>query len=198
MDHWKKLQILALRKRTADSRKGRGRLPFFGRLIVWILLPATLGGAAVLATLAFLSRDDEHAPGLVGNKLRPCGSRPNCVCSEGGSGDSEIAPLTFRGDAGEAWEAAKKAIGAEGGKLRTETSDYVWATFSSNFFGFIDDLEIRIDADAECIHVRSASRVGYSDLGTNRARVESLRIALTESLSSGGGKTEWNASPKPE
>ena len=44
------------------------------------------------------------------------------------------------------------------------------AEFTSVIFRFVDDVEFLLDADSLSIHVRSASRVGYSDLGANRAR----------------------------
>lgn len=45
------------------------------------------------------------------------------------------------------------------------------AIFTSKFFGFVDDLECRIDQANHTIHLRSASRVGHSDFGANRKRV---------------------------
>jgi len=42
-------------------------------------------------------------------------------------------------------------------------------------FGFVDDVEFRFDRNTGCIHVRSASRLGISDLGVNRRRIEDIR-----------------------
>jgi uncharacterized protein (DUF1499 family) len=53
-------------------------------------------------------------------------------------------------------------------------------TFASALFGFVDDLEIRIDAEVGSIHLRSASRVGKSDLGANRKRVEIIQKLYRE------------------
>jgi uncharacterized protein (DUF1499 family) len=52
---------------------------------------------------------------------------------------------------------------------------YIAATFTSKVFKFVDDFEIRIDAEEHQLHIRSASRIGYSDLGVNRRRVEQFR-----------------------
>jgi len=57
----------------------------------------------------------------------------------------------------------------------TSEGDYIHATFTSQIMGYIDDVEFLIDADAGVVHVRSASRLGHSDLGVNRARVEEIR-----------------------
>ncbi|PZO25782.1 MAG: DUF1499 domain-containing protein, partial [Betaproteobacteria bacterium] len=46
-------------------------------------------------------------------------------------------------------------------------------------FGFVDDVEFRIDQGSGLLHVRSASRVGYSDLDANRKRVEQIRVLLS-------------------
>ncbi len=52
---------------------------------------------------------------------------------------------------------------------------YLWATFRSRVFRFVDDLELRLDEAGGVIHVRSAARLGYADFGVNRKRVVALR-----------------------
>ncbi len=61
------------------------------------------------------------------------------------------------------------------GSIQVENEDYLAATFTSSFFRFVDDLEIRIHADQNMIHIRSASRVGHSDGGVNKKRIEQLK-----------------------
>jgi uncharacterized protein (DUF1499 family) len=72
-------------------------------------------------------------------------------------------------------------ITESGGVIATEQADYIAATFTSPLFGFVDDLEIRFDFDARLIHFRSASRVGYGDLGANRKRVELVQLRFKQS-----------------
>ncbi len=74
-----------------------------------------------------------------------------------------------------AWQKLKQVIQAQGGKLVEDKEDYLHATFTSTLFRFIDDLELSLDENNKLIHIRSASRVGHSDLGQNRKRVERLR-----------------------
>ena len=62
-----------------------------------------------------------------------------------------------------------------GGIIHQDTDSYVAATFRSNIFRFIDDFEIRLDTENKLIHIRSASRVGNSDFGANRKRIEKLK-----------------------
>jgi uncharacterized protein (DUF1499 family) len=67
-----------------------------------------------------------------------------------------------------------------GGKIQEEHDGYLWTTFTSRLFRFVDDVEFRMVSTDGIIHVRSASRVGYSDLGVNRRRVEKLRTLFNQ------------------
>ena len=113
--------------------------------------------------------------GITNGRLAPCPGQPNCVLSEAGAESSRIEPLTFVGTPEAAWVSLKRAVQAIGGTLKKEDNDYIWAIFQTRLFRFVDDMEFRMDAPNRSIHVRSASRVGYSDFGANRRRVEALR-----------------------
>jgi uncharacterized protein (DUF1499 family) len=65
-------------------------------------------------------------------------------------------------------------------KIITETENYLYAEFTSKLMGFVDDVEFLLDDSAKVIHVRSASRLGKSDLGVNRQRIETIRAKLNE------------------
>lgn len=137
-------------------------------------------GLAVLAALGvggffYLGKKSQtgEAPGLVNGALAACGSAPNCVVSEGGADEKHsIAPLPLS-----SWNKIPGAVGDMGGTVTQTGDQYISATFTSKSFGFVDDLEFRKAEDG--VHVRSASRVGYSDRGVNRARVEVLRERLS-------------------
>jgi uncharacterized protein (DUF1499 family) len=60
-------------------------------------------------------------------------------------------------------------------RLVTQTDTYLHAEFATAVFRFIDDVEFYVDETAGVVHFRSASRVGYSDLGVNRRRMEGVR-----------------------
>ena len=112
------------------------------------------------------------AIGLVDGKLAACSSKPNCVSSETGTPEkAEVNPLATND-----LERVKTVIEAHGGKITKTDGDYLAAEFTSGVFKFVDDVEIRIDGDIA--HIRSASRVGYSDRGVNKKRVESIRASL--------------------
>jgi uncharacterized protein (DUF1499 family) len=65
-------------------------------------------------------------------------------------------------------------------KIITENKNYLYAEFTSAIMGFVDDVEFYLDEGAKVIHVRSASRLGQSDLGVNRKRIETIRTKLKE------------------
>jgi uncharacterized protein (DUF1499 family) len=103
-----------------------------------------------------------------------------CVSSEDPNISARVAPLTFQGPPETAWKLLKETILELGGSIREEQGDYLRATFTSRIFRFVDDVEFRMVAAEKLIHVRSASRVGRSDLGVNRKRVERLRAAFAQ------------------
>lgn len=73
----------------------------------------------------------------------------------------------------------KTAVQELGGTVQAEAEGYLAITFATAVFGFVDDVEVRVDSLQNLVHIRSASRTGYSDLGVNRTRVEALRAVLT-------------------
>ena len=118
------------------------------------------------------------APGLVDGRLQSCPSTPNCVNSEYPSdADHFIEPLAVTADA-ELMPRLRAAVEKLGGSVVSEAPDYLAATFTSSIFRYVDDFELRVDAASNTVHVRSASRVGRSDLGANRKRVDQVRAAL--------------------
>ena len=129
-----------------------------------------------LFILGYMSHSGE-AHGLVEGRLKPCPDKPNCVSSEFVSDTKHyIEPLVYSaGETERVMPRLKKIIVDMGGSIQAEKTDYLAATFTSSVFRFVDDLELRIDADQKTIHLRSASRVGHGDRGANRKRVELLK-----------------------
>ena len=114
--------------------------------------------------------------GVQGGKLASCPSSPNCVSSQA-SDNHAIAPLRFSGDAQAAVRKLKAVVeGMPRTRIIDSKPDYLYAEFSTALMGFVDDVEFYCDGTA--IQVRSASRLGYSDLGVNRKRVEAIREAF--------------------
>ena len=112
------------------------------------------------------------------SRLKPPPSSPNCVSSLADPADAEhfIAPL--QGASLAQVRAVVEAMPRT--RVVTAEDDYLHVVFTSALFRFKDDVEFEVDGevDGEVVHVRSASRVGHSDLGANRKRVEAIRRAL--------------------
>ncbi len=133
--------------------------------------------------LGYMSKN-EKPPGLLSGRLAPCPDSPNCVVSEMIEDDSHfISPVRYPATMAENSRALVKQVIQEiGGKIAIVEEVYIAAIFTSKFFGFIDDLECRIDQANHAIHLRSASRVGHSDFGTNRKRVELITTLFNERI----------------
>jgi len=124
---------------------------------------------SVLFFLMGLKSQKGTAKGLTSGRLADCGTAPNCVSSESGvQPEKEVAPLTGT------LMQARMAVLATGGTITSETDQYISATYMSRIFKFVDDVELR-DAGGGVVHIRSASRTGYSDRGVNKARVDAIR-----------------------
>jgi uncharacterized protein (DUF1499 family) len=79
----------------------------------------------------------------------------------------------------ESWRVLREEVAAlPRTTVVAETDNYLHAQCASAVFGFVDDLEFHLRDSASSVAIRSASRVGFSDLGVNRKRVERLREAL--------------------
>lgn len=115
--------------------------------------------------------------GLTDHQFAPCSKKPNCVCSQ--------APVSDKQHYMEAWpleeissdkKALKQAITDFGNtKFIVEDATYWHVTFTTGWMKYIDDVEFFFDLDHSTIHFKSASRVGYSDMGVNRKRMTRLK-----------------------
>lgn len=109
--------------------------------------------------------------------LKPCPSSPNCVSSLAEEDPNHRAPpLSWTGELTQAKVRLRQAVLAAGNATFVVEEDTYWhIEFRSRLFRFVDDVEFLFDLASKQIHVRSASRVGRSDLGVNRKRVEKIR-----------------------
>ncbi len=119
--------------------------------------------------------------GIESGKLAPCPGTPNCVNSQSQDALHKIEPLTYNSTPQQAIANLKTAIQSlERTQIITESDNYLYAEFTSKLMGFVDDVEFFIDKSANIIDVRSASRLGQSDLGVNRKRIEMIREKFKE------------------
>jgi uncharacterized protein (DUF1499 family) len=118
--------------------------------------------------------------GVKEGKLTACPNSPNCVCSSDSDPEHAIEPLKLTLSPEQAIAALKQIIEAmPKTKIVEESSDYLYAQFTSQLMGFVDDVEFYVNRGANVIQVRSASRLGKSDLGVNRKRIELIRSQLS-------------------
>ena len=111
--------------------------------------------------------------------LPPCRDSPNCVSSQAEDAKHFIEPFKISGSPQEAWKSLKEALNSQSRMVIThETADTLHAEATSLVFQFVDDINVVLDTNTNLIHIRSASRVGHSDFGVNRKRIEGLRLQL--------------------
>ena len=129
-----------------------------------------------LACLPLLSACAGEPPENIGNlggRLADCPDSPNCVCSFEERESHYVEPLNAS-----LAEIQRMLMSLPRARIVASDGNYLYAEFTSRIMGFVDDVEFLYDPDAGITHVRSASRVGYSDMGVNRERVEAIRDGL--------------------
>lgn len=116
-----------------------------------------------------------------GAGLDPCPSSPNCVSSTDVDNSHYVAPYELVSGGAGAWNSVRSVVTSlPRTRIVAETGKYIHAECRSRIFGFVDDLELALSDTDSVVAVRSASRVGYSDFGVNRKRIERLRRELIE------------------
>jgi uncharacterized protein (DUF1499 family) len=144
-----------------------------------ILLYALLTVAAYVVYMFGLAIYSWQRPelGIVNGTLMPCGSKPNCVCSQGSPAERTVAALPIGSEPPPAaFNRARDAVEALPRVVLVDAKPgYAHYECTTRVFRFADDVELLLDEPAGVIHIRSSSRVGYSDLGVNRRRIEEIR-----------------------
>ncbi len=112
--------------------------------------------------------------------FEPCPNNRSCISSRARESRQRMAPRRFGGSAAAVRVAIERALAALGGVVVVSEADYLRSEFSSRVFGFVDDVEVAVDAASKTIDFRSASRVGYSDFGVNRRRMRKLWRRLVD------------------
>lgn len=117
--------------------------------------------------------------GIVNNRLTPCPDSPNCVSSDATDEKHHVEPYRLKAAPQDTWHGLRIVVMEQKRvKLITFEESYLHVEFRSAVFRFVDDTEFQLRASEGIIAVRSASRLGYSDFGVNRERVERIREAL--------------------
>ena len=115
--------------------------------------------------------------------LAPCGWLPNCVNSVSGQGLQAVDPI--KANNGQ-WQQIKTWIARQPDwEIVIDDSYFIQAIVKTPLMRFRDDVQLQFEPDIELIQVRSSSRLGISDLGTNYRRIEALREVLDPAAASG-------------
>lgn len=127
-----------------------------------------------LLTLLGCAGDRPTTLGAQNNILQGCPDSPNCVCSFETRESHSIAAL--QGSLDDVRAALSQMPRVE---IISAEGNYLYAEFTSSLMGYVDDVEFLAAPEQNIVHVRSASRLGHSDMGVNRARVETIRLLMT-------------------
>ena len=141
-------------------------------------------GGIVAGQLGFLKGSPPADLGVRDGLLKAPATTPNSVSSQASlhpenprHAEAQIAPLRYTGDGAAALARLKALVEATpGAQVVTNEPGYLYATYTTPLMRYVDDVEFWLDPAGGVIQVRSASRLGKSDLGANRARVEALRL----------------------
>ena len=162
---------------------------------MYVLIFVTSGIAAgllLVAGLAFLSLRATRPSnsGVRNGALAACPDSPNCVSSQASDSTHAMPPITFDGDSAAAMQTVLDVVSEmDGAQVVSSDDEYIHCEFTTSLFRFVDDVEFLLKPDESLIHFRSASRVGHSDFGLNRRRMDEIRRRFIEASRVGRSTT---------
>jgi len=113
--------------------------------------------------------------GVNNGKLAEMPSSPNAVSSQAKTEEKKVSPLAYVENKSKSKLKIENIINEyKSAKIVTNDENYIHVVFTTSAMKFKDDVEFYFDEENEVIHYRSASRIGYSDMGMNRARYDEL------------------------
>ena len=140
-----------------------------------IVLLAVLTGIVGLFLISLRAPRPSNL-GAHDGRFASCPDSPNCVSTQAEDHDHWIAPLTYLGDDDIVVETLVRIVEQlPRTRVIRKTQNYLYVEFRSALFRFVDDVEFFVEAESGRVHLRSASRVGHSDMGVNRERIELIR-----------------------
>ena len=140
-----------------------------------IVLLTVIAGTACLFLLSLTASRPSNL-GVRDGRLAACPDSPNCVSTQAEDREHWIEPITYQGDSIAVIETLEEIVRQQPRTCIIERSThYLRTEFRSAFFRFVDDVEFYVEPESGRVHFRSASRVGRSDMGVNRKRMELIR-----------------------
>jgi len=145
------------------------------------VLSIIIGCFVFFASLGGYSENIMDRHNTTSSGFLDCPDTPNCVSSLAKHPKHRVEPFKLKKDPKTSWDLVQRAVGSlPRTKIVSADNSDIHAECRSRFFRFVDDLSLHLDVSNGIVHIRSASRIGYSDLGVNRRRVQSLRIKLQQ------------------
>jgi len=139
--------------------------------VVFILTAGMMG-----LFLLSLTAECPANSGVHDGRLAACPNSPNCVSTQAEDREHWIAPLSVTSNAIPPIDLLAEIVREmPRAKIVEESNTYLRAEFRSRIFRFCDDVEFYVEPQSDRVHFRSASRLGHSDLGVNRDRMELIR-----------------------
>lgn len=142
-------------------------------LIIFCLLVAF-----ILANIIYMLIKNNITPknlGVTNGQLKAMPKSPNAVSTEATEEDKKVEPLKFKGDINKTRLTILNLLkNYEGAKVITSEKNYIYVVFSTKTMKYKDDVEFYLNDKTKLVQFRSASRVGYSDMGMNRKRYENI------------------------
>jgi len=167
--------------RRSNNRSVDSPMPSIKKRMVYLIASlVVLSPVIALAVLSALATKPKNL-GANNGLLTPCPNSPNCVSTQTPDSQHTIEAIVLEGSPEDAMRKLKAVLAVIPRMgIVTETESYLHAEATSLIFRYRDDVEFVIDRQANLIHFRSASRVGNSDLGANRKRMEEIRKAFKQ------------------
>ncbi len=155
---------------------GRGKKIIIGTISIMVVV---YGGIVVMNSLSSPST----GVGTALAELAPCPDSPNCVSTDASDSAHGIEPLPLADSEQQTVAILASSVSElPGGQSVLTKDNYLHFEFRSPWLRFVDDVEFLVDTDENVVHMRSAARVGRSDLGVNRERLEEIRRRYESAL----------------
>lgn len=148
-------------------------------LIKWVLIifcALALAGFLFFRQLGSKSAAMIETLGVTNGQLAAMPDTPNAVSSQTDIASKYVAPLPMTGSVQETKEKILQCLQEMGhNSVVSQQDNYIHAVFVTPFMQYHDDVEFYIDTATNLVQFRSASRVGKSDFGANKARYATFK-----------------------
>lgn len=156
--------------------------------IVIVVAAIVITGVALRLAVPYLSSSSVATGPMRVNgetQLGDCTEAPNCQGSESSRQAQKVDRLNLTEPVSEAMKSIAAIVAAQPGvAIAKQDNRYLHVTYTSRWMGFVDDVEFLASDDNQSVQIRSASRLGKSDLGANVNRINQLRQLLAPLITS--------------